>query len=109
MPHTQPQWLFPTTGVLLHGWWAKAASFLFYGYVCWVLFWFIRKTEGRERLWWVGWLASFLLWPLKMFLPQWAVASEIAEIFGVTLALIAAISLTAWPSNSATNSLHQLQ
>jgi hypothetical protein len=49
----------------------------FYGYLCWLGFWFIRGTHGRERAVIVGWAI---------------------EILGLAVSLFAAVSLLFHPS-----------
>jgi hypothetical protein len=72
-----------------------------YGYICWLGFWFIRGTEGRERLFMVGWFASVVLWPLKMLRPEWVVAMRHIGVFGMAVALLAAVALLMVPPDLA--------
>jgi hypothetical protein len=78
---------------LFHGWGLVAANIFIYGYICWLAFWFIRGTSGRERFFMMGWFAGILFWPVKMSRPQWAAAVEYISAFGLAVALLAAIAL----------------
>jgi hypothetical protein len=51
-------WLLQPLDFVLHGWPLVAANVVFYGYLCWLAFWFIRGTHGRERVVMVGWFAK---------------------------------------------------
>jgi hypothetical protein len=73
----------------------------FYGYLCWLGFWFIRGTAGPERLFMVGWFANILLSPLETLRPQWAVAIKHIGTLGLAVALLAAFSLLLRPSDVA--------
>jgi hypothetical protein len=90
--HPEAGWLFPPN-VVLHGWPLIAVNVFLYGYMCWLGFWFIRGTAGRERFFMVGWVADILLWPLKMLRPQWAVAIRHIGAFGLGVALLATLAL----------------
>jgi hypothetical protein len=72
-----------------------------YGYMCWLGFWFIRGTEGRERFFMVGWFAGVVLWPLKMLRPEWAVAMRHISALGLAVALLAAVALLLVPPDVA--------
>ena len=63
--HRQSSWLL-SPSVLFHGWPLIAFNVFIYCYLCWVSFWLIRGTTGRERVFMVGWFAPFALWPLRM-------------------------------------------
>jgi hypothetical protein len=76
----------------------------FYAYLCWLGFWLIRGTAGPERFFMVGWFAGFLLSPLHMLGPQWAVAIKHIGAFGLAVALLAALSLLLNPSDVADSS-----
>jgi hypothetical protein len=78
---------------LFHGWGLVAANIFIYGYICWLAFWFIRGTSGRERFFVTGWFAGILFWPIKISRPQWAAAVEYISAFGLAVALLAAIAL----------------
>jgi len=85
-------WLLPLDFVL-HGWPLIAANVAFYGYLCWLGFWFIRGTVGRERAFMVGWFAAILLSPLEPLRPEWAMVIRYMCIFGLAVALLAVLSL----------------
>ena len=89
-------WLLPA-GFLLHGWLLVATNVAFYGYLCWLAFCFIRRTEGRERAFMTGWAASILLPPIKSLWPSWALAINSIEAVGLAVALLAALSLLLHP------------
>ncbi len=78
---------------LLHGWALIAVNVVLYAYICWLAFWFIRGTAGRERFFMVGWFVGLLLWPLKMFWPRSAVPIGHIGAFGLAVALFAALAL----------------
>lgn len=78
---------------LFHGWGLVAANILIYAYLCWLAFWFVRRTSGREWFFMMGWFAGILFWPVKMLRPQWAVAIKCISAFGLAVALLAAIAL----------------
>jgi len=99
-PHAKPGWLLPGD-FILHGWALIAANVLLYGYICWLAFWLIRGTAGRERFFMAGWFASILLWPVKMLRPGWAVAIKHIGAFGLLVALLAALSLLLGPAKVA--------
>src|ERR1700730_7406778 len=94
--HTKSGWLF-TTGLVLHGWLPTALDVFFYGYLCWLGFWFIRGTKGPEGVFMVGWSAGVLLSPLAALRPQWAVAIRHLGAFGLAVALLASLSLLLEP------------
>src|SRR3954452_17021893 len=81
-------WDFWVHGRLLIG-----ANIVFYAYLCWLAFWFVRGTRGRERAVMVGWFTSILLSPLEHFWPAWAVPIRYITTFGLAVALLAAIAL----------------
>lgn len=85
-------WLISPSNVF-HGWPMIAANVFIYAYWCWLGFWFIRGTVGRERVFMVGWCADILLWPLRMLWPQWAATFRLVGAFGLALALLAALAL----------------
>ena len=85
-------WLLPQS-ILFHGWVLTAFNVLVYGEICWIAFWCIRRTLGRERLFMVGMFANFLLWPAKMLLPQWAPVFRHVGAFGLAVATLAALTL----------------
>ena len=93
--HIESSWFLGVP--LLHGWLLLAVNILLYLYICWLAFWFIRGTAGRERLFMVGWFVGILLWPLKMIRPQWAIATKYIGAFGLAVALLAAVALLLEP------------
>ena len=78
---------------LLYGWALIAVNVVLYAYICWLAFWFIRGTAGRERFFMVGWFVGLLLWRLKMFWPRSAVPIGHIGAFGLAVALFAALAL----------------
>jgi hypothetical protein len=72
----------------LHGWPLVAANVLFYGYLCWLAFWLIRGTKGRERVVMVGWFAAVLLSPLETLQHGWAMEIRYTCAFGLAVALL---------------------
>jgi len=82
---------------LLHGWLLLAMNILIYLYFCWLAFWLIRGTAGRERLFMVGWFVGILLRPLKILGPQWAMATKHIGAFGLAVALLAVVALLLEP------------
>jgi hypothetical protein len=97
--HTEAGWFLGAP--LLHGWPLIAVNVFIYGYICWLAFWFVRGTAGRERLFMVGWFAGILLWPLRMLRPQWAVVTKHIGAFGLAVALLAALALLVEPPVNA--------
>ena len=106
-PHRAgPVWLLGPP--LLHGWVLMAVNVLLYAYICWLAFWCVRGTAGRERFFMVGWFVGLLLWPLKILWPRSAVPIEHIGSFGLAVALFAALALLlghseAVDSSSTTN------
>lgn len=94
--HAESGWFLGAP--LLHGWLLSAVNIFIYLYLCWLGFWFIRGTAGRERLFMVGCFADILPWPLKMLRPQWATATKLIGAFGLVVALLAALALLLEPS-----------
>jgi hypothetical protein len=90
-------WLLPLD-FMLHGSPLVAASVIFYGYLCWLAFWFIRGTKGRERVVMVGWFATILLSPLQTLQHGWAMEIRYICTFGLAVALLAAVSLLLHPT-----------
>jgi hypothetical protein len=95
--HARSGWLLPLD-FGLHGWSLIIPNVVFYGYLCWLGFWFVRGTEGRERAVVLGWFADILLSPLKTLRPDWAVTIGHIGTFGLAVALLAAVSLLSHPS-----------
>jgi hypothetical protein len=93
-------WLVPQN-ILFHGWVLIVFNLVIYGEICWIAFWCIRRTLGRERLFMVGMFANILLWPAKMLLPQWAFAIRHVGAFGLAVATLAALTLLLDSSNQA--------
>jgi hypothetical protein len=91
-PHAKRGWLLPLD-FMLHGWPLVAVNVAFYGYFCWLAFWFIRGTRGRERAFMVGWSVALLLYPLKILHAEWVVAISYVGVFGWAVSLFAAVSL----------------
>jgi hypothetical protein len=87
----RPVWLLGRP--LLHGWILIAVNVVLYGYICWLAFWFIRGTIGRERAFVVGWFVGLLLWPLSMLWPRSVVPIGHIGAFGLAVALLAALAL----------------
>jgi hypothetical protein len=90
--HGHAGWLVPQSP-LFHGWGLIVFNIFIYGEICWMAFWCIRRTMGRERLFMVGMFANILLWPARMFLPQWALAVRHIGAFGLAVATLAALTL----------------
>jgi hypothetical protein len=97
--HAESGWFLGAP--LLRGWPLIAVNVFIYGYICWLGFWFIRGTEGLERLIVVGWFAGALLWPLKMLHPQWAVTIRSISALGLAVALLAEVALLLVPPDVA--------
>jgi hypothetical protein len=55
---------------LLHGGALIAVNAAFYGHLCWLAFWFIKGTGGREQLFMSGWFAHLVLSPLEKIWPK---------------------------------------
>jgi hypothetical protein len=98
--HSHASWLVPQS-ILFHGWVLIVFNILIYGEICWMAFWCIRRTIGRERLFMVGMFTNIVLWPAKMFLPQWAFAIRHVGAFGLAIATLAALTLLLDSSNQA--------
>jgi hypothetical protein len=88
----KPAWMFGPP----HGWLAIAMNIAFYGYLCWLAISFIHSSKGRERLFIAGWF-GILLDPVRMLRPEWAVPVGALQFFGITLSLLAALSLLLYP------------
>jgi hypothetical protein len=83
---------------LLHGRPLVAANVVFYGYLCWLAFWFIRGTHGRERVFMVGWFSATLLSPLEMLRRGLTVEIRYICALGLAVSLFAAGSLLLHPT-----------
>src|SRR6476646_2059319 len=80
-PHpVGPVWLLGPP--LFHGWVLMAVNVLLYAYICWLAFWCVRGTAGRERFFMVGWFVGLLLWPLRMLWPSSSVPIGHIGAFG---------------------------
>jgi len=89
--HAASVWLLGPP--LLHGWALITVNVALYAYICWLAFWFIRGTAGRERFFVVGWFVGLLLWPVKILWPRSAVPIGHISCFGLAVALFAALAL----------------
>ena len=98
--HMPSGWLLPLD-FWLHGWPLLVANVVFYAYLCWIGFWFVRRTPGRERVVMGGWFVGILILPLKALWPAWAVAIRCVEAIGFLVALFAAVSLLLYPAPAA--------
>ena len=88
-----------TSDGLLPGWLTTILNVAFYAAFCSGAFLFIRGTEGRERLFMVGWWAVMLLSPLRTLSSQWSMTIRCVDTFGLAVALVLAISLILRPLN----------
>lgn len=93
---TKNGWLLLNGFLFLHGWLVTAVNLIFYGNCYWLGFWVIKRTRGRERLFMIGWF-GFLLSPLKALWPDWAALVRGLEFFGITVSLVASLSLVLYP------------
>ena len=82
----------------LHGWPLVAANVVFYRYLCWLAFWFIRGSHGRERVFTVGWFSAVLLPPLEVLQHGFTVEIRYICAFGLAISLLAAVSLLLRPT-----------
>ena len=80
-------------GVLLHGWLLITANVIIYGEICWIAFWCIRRTIGRERVFMAGLFGNILLWPVKLLVPQWAAEIKYIGALGLAVAILSALTL----------------
>lgn len=96
--HAQSRWLFSPP---LHGWILVTVNASYYAYMCWLGFWLIRGTAGRERLFMVGWFADLLLWPLKILRPGWAEAVRHVGVLSLLTSVLAALALMVESSKAA--------
>lgn len=83
----------------LHGWPLIAANVVFYGYLCWLAFCFIRGSHGRERVFIVGWFSAILLPPLELLQRGFALEIRYICAFGLAVSLVAAVSILLHPTN----------
>lgn len=96
---TRSGWL-RSTDFALHGWllWLiVGANVFFYGFFCWIAFWFIRGTAGPERFFMVGWCTGFVLSPLKLLGPTWAGVIKHIGAAALAVALLASLALLLKP------------
>jgi len=77
-----------------------AANVVFYGYLCWLAFWFIRGSHGRERVFVVGWFSAILLPPLEVLQHRFTVEIRYICAFGLAVSLLAAVSLLLQPTGT---------
>ena len=99
MRHTGAGWM-SQFDVLLHGYWLIGAKVALYVFLCWLGFWMIRGTEGRERLFMVGWFSAILIPPITMQRADWVAVGSYIGTVGMGIALVAALSLVFRPSIS---------
>ena len=97
--HTESGWLLPLDS-LLHVWPLIAVNVALYLYLCWLVFWFIRRTEGRERLFLAGWSFHLILWPVERLWPQSGTTIQYLGTVGFVVALFAAVWLLLRPAPS---------
>jgi hypothetical protein len=83
-----------------HGWTLVAANLVFYAYLCWIAFWFIRGSHGRERVFVVGWFSAILFGPLEVLQHGFTVEIRYICAFGLAIALLAGISLLLRPTGN---------
>ena len=81
----------------LHGWAAMLVKIALYAYLCWLAFWFVHGTAGRERAFVLGWAVAILIAPLKYVGPEWMLASRISESSALVIAIVAAVLLLLHP------------
>jgi hypothetical protein len=92
-------WLFEAPG--LPEWTVVAGSLFFYGFICWISFWMIRGTHGRERVFMVAWFLNVLLWPARVFQHEWILEIRYVGAFGQLIALIVGITFLHHPSQQS--------
>jgi hypothetical protein len=97
--HNHTSWLMPASPIL-QGWPLLVANILIYGWFCWIAFWSIRSTAGRERVFMVGFFADILPWPLRMLRPDWAVPIRHFSVVGLAVAVLAALTLLLDPPHA---------
>lgn len=90
--HSRSSWLMPASPIL-YGWPLVLVNILFYGWICWIAFWLVRRTGGRERVFMIGFFADLLPWPLRVLRPDWAVAVRHFSAIGLAVAVLAALTL----------------
>jgi hypothetical protein len=98
--HNNSSWLMPGS-LILYGWPLLVVNVLLYGWICWIAFWLVRRTAGRERVFMVGFFADILPWPLKMLRPDWTVTLRHFSAIGLAVAVLAALALLLDPPHIA--------
>jgi hypothetical protein len=82
----------------LRGWPLVAANVVFYSYLCWLAFWFIRGSHGRERVFIVGWFSAVLLSPLEVLQHGFTLEIRYICAFARAVSLLAAVSRLLHPT-----------
>jgi hypothetical protein len=95
--HAKHRWL--SFDDVLHGWSLVAVNLAIYGWLCWLGFWFIYRSTGRERLFMIGWFADILSWPLHLLEPRSAELARLTGIAGLAFALMIALWMLFRPPN----------
>jgi hypothetical protein len=98
--HNMSSWLMPASPIF-HGRLLVIANILIYGWICWIVFWLVRRTAGRERVFVLGLFADILPWPLRILRPDWAVAVRHFAAIGLAVAVLAALTLLLDPLHVA--------
>jgi hypothetical protein len=98
--HYRTSWLMPASPIL-QGRPLLIANILFYGWICWIAFWVVRRTAGRERVFMLGFFADILPWPLRVLRPDWAVPIRHFAAIGLAVAVLAALTLLLDPPRVA--------
>jgi len=93
-------WLMPASPIL-YGRPLVIANILIYGWLCWIAFWLVRGTAGRERVFMLGFFADILPWPLKILRPDWALPIRHFAAIGLAVAVLAALTLLLDPPHVA--------
>ena len=91
--HVRPRSTRPWFELFDGGGWALAANVAFYGWICWMAFWWIRGTKGRERLLTVCWFSIILTEPLVALGREWSIALDYVDSATLGVALCAAVSM----------------
>lgn len=81
----KPDWLF--SGLWLHGWALISVNFAFWAYICRLGFSEMHESEGRQRLFVVGFFAGIVLWPVEWLEPEWAEPVKLITMAGLAFAL----------------------
>lgn len=101
--HAHTGWLVPRS-VFFHGWLLVAFNVVVYGQICWMAFWCISGTVGRERLFMVGMFSDILMWPAGLLLPRWNLAIRNIGAFGLAIATLTGLGLLVGFSRNRANS-----